>query len=143
MNRERRLYFCRDYESLQPQWLQLSAGFYERKMSRETRKMDYFELGQEVVAQEEILDSVKVITLLGRYVSEDEAQNQLLSLHGERVGYLEVITEKDGKSKGNFSVATVCVEDDGSGLAEDGAEIRIKLLCGAEKEASVNADSFT
>lgn len=138
LNRKRKFLFCTDYESSAPNWLPLSAGFFQRSMSRSSEKLAFFPIGEEENPREEILSSVKAVSFRGQRVPGDAAQEKILSLHGETVGFLEYIPAKNGENKGIFSLATVEVADDGSGDSDQEQQILLRFLCGGEKRGIVS-----
>ena len=71
LKREQKLFLRADESS---PWLPLQAGLFRRESSKKGRKRRWFPVGREAAPQEEITESVKVITLLLRFCGEDEAK---------------------------------------------------------------------
>ena len=147
LNRKRELYFCEDPALGQPVWLPLSAGIIERKMSRNSEKLLFYELGREDAPKEELLSSVKLIALRGHVDVDDENLLRILKMNGKTVGIIQRDLSKNCDNRAIYCEATVEVLDDGSGLAGEPQCFEICLHCGHETEEDlsigVNGVTFT
>ena len=124
----------------QPVWLPLSAGIFERKMSRKSDKTLFFELGKEESPREDFTTSVKCIGLHGHVEETDEALMKILKMNGSCVGILQANKEKNHYNDAVYCEASVVVLDHGSGAANEPQEFEIQLNCGPEKRGEIAKD---
>lgn len=136
LKREQKLFLRADESS---PWLPLQAGIFRRESSKKGRKRRWFPVGREAAPQEEITESVKVITLLLRFCAEDEAQELLLNSGGKPLLLKEESSAENSEITG-FSAHCVvdCVEE-AEGPADEPLTYRISLCISQEIPLAVKA----
>ena len=92
--------------------LPLTAGVFQQKSRFDSTKRRWFALGMEASPQEELLSTVKVVTLRFHRREGDSAQELLLNSHGKQL----LLWEKNGENMGESAICTVEIhgEEEGS-----------------------------
>lgn len=143
LNRDKCFAFSVNPESETPLWQRLSAGLYQVQSSYSGDTLRFFVLGREEEPEQETRSSVKVYTFLIHRQGGNALQEQLLSLHGKRIGFACWDTEKNSENKGKICTASVEVKELGTGKAEELQSYSVKIICGPETDVCVKDLCFT
>ena len=112
LKRERKLYIAAHEGGPQ---LPLTGGVFQQKSRFDSTKHRWFALGMEASSQEELLTTVKVITLRFQRRKGDLAQELLLNSHGKQL----LLWEKNGEIMGESAICTVEIHGEDEGYAQE------------------------